>query len=123
MNFRLIKLMLLLAVAYWASGMGRFVHEMTEHGGGQNAISPATRVAERGPSWRTAAATLDDDHDDCATCQMLANMSASHAAPPASLISDLALVSSSLLKPQSCFSSHVIGAAPIRGPPSVAQTH
>src|SRR6516164_5180158 len=82
MNTRgLLKLVLLLALANYASGLGAYVHERMEHW----SESPTVATAK---GFSAATDACDDDHHDadhCVVCQMLSSLrslaTSSSAAP------------------------------------------
>lgn len=112
-----VKFLMLAVFAYWASGLGRYLHERIEHC--PDAAARARLVAAQGvPSVHAA----DDSHSeqDCPICSMLAHMAVGGSAPPLLiyLANDrhAALVFPDRPTPLSSYEQFL----PSRGPPSLA---
>jgi hypothetical protein len=77
-----LKILLLTAFAYWATGLAQYLHERIEHHHGVMAttVLPPGLHAEK--TGTPKQAPQPDDRDDCVTCQSLKVMKAQPAAGP-----------------------------------------
>jgi len=77
-----LKILLLAAFGYWATGLAQCLHERIEHGH----VVTATTVLPHGmhaeQQGTPKQAPQPDDHDDCVTCQSLKVMKAQPVVPP-----------------------------------------
>ena len=117
---RLIHFVMLLSVAYWASGAGHFVHEAMEHGAGEQRLSAELGANDNRICIRAMHEAADDDRDDCLTCKMLAHMSAHQGAPAAVVVCRPASVETLSLPRQQVRATDFSSSIPIRGPPAAA---
>lgn len=77
-----VKLFMLFVFAYWASGMGQYLHERIEHCPGSGACQAApARIAISGVS-SVHAESHSHSEEDCPICSMLAHMAVGGSAPP-----------------------------------------
>ena len=77
-----LKLLLLAAFLYWATGLAQYLHEITEHHHGIVATTVLPQGLHVDKKVPANQAPEPDDHDDCPTCQSLKIMKAQPVAPP-----------------------------------------
>lgn len=65
---RPVQFLLAFALLYWASGLGRFVHERLEH------EPPTLCAVAKADLSRPSFSGATHSHDDCPVCQALATM-------------------------------------------------
>jgi hypothetical protein len=86
MKRSLIKLLLLVSFAYWASGLAMCLHERFEHAHDQEEAAAALNdVKPADPASKNSSEPplqAPDDHDDCPTCQTLKLMKVEPLTPP-----------------------------------------
>jgi len=118
-----IKFLLLASLIFWTTGAALFFHEKFEHGDRYEdalALSVTGSVPGHLEGSRDSKHKNPHDHDDCPTCQLLAQMQADHGAAPTPIC----------LHERIDYTLHLIDRhppiidaetfAPIRGPPAIA---
>lgn len=116
MKFSRVGILLIVAIAFWATGAAHWAHEALEHSEGATAqLTPA--VTTFGPHFQ-AGHSDSHSHEDCSVCQILSGITIEYIAPGISLLvhspslETLHLVQSS---PPVIFVAWLL---PSRGPPA-----
>lgn len=120
MNAARVKLVMLAAFAYWASGVAQYLHERIEHCPDSGECQAATCNLSAPGVHSVQPGRHSHSEEDCPICSMLAHMSVGQSAPPP-LIHLAHYCHASPIVPdhRTPLSSYELF-LPSRGPPSVA---